>query len=79
MTRTLPSFESSILVNTYIIHWAMRCDMFQFLHSLNTSWEVPPLRQQARRVSKVLLSIMVSPPINVKVVTLFNGDLADKI
>ena len=38
--------ESSIYVNIFIIHWAMRCDMFQFLHSRNTScgcWEMPPL------------------------------------
>ena len=42
-------------------------------------WEMPPLHRQGRRVNKVLLSIMVSPPIKVKVVTLSNGDLADKI
>ena len=82
MIQTLASFESSIFVNTYIIHWAMRCDVFQFLHNLNTScgyWEMPPLHRQGKRVNKVLLSIMVSPPISLKVVTLSNGDLADKI
>ena len=47
----------------------MRCAMFQYLHSLSRSygyWEMPPLHQQGRRVSKVLLSIMVSPPIRGK-------------
>ena len=60
----------------------LRCDMFQYLHSLSRSygyWEMPPLHQQGRRVSKELLSIMVSPPIRGKVVTLFSGDLADRI
>ena len=56
--------------------------MFQYLHNLSKSygyWEMPPfLHQQGRRVSKELLSIMVSPPIRGKVVTLFDGDLADK-
>ena len=38
---------------------------------------MPPLHRQGRRVSKVLLSIMVSPPINGRVVILFNGALVD--
>ena len=66
----------------YIIPWVMRWDMFQFLYSPSTNcgyWEMPPLHQQGRRVNKVLLFIMVSPPINEKVVTMFNGDPADKI
>ena len=53
-----------------------------FLTSLSRSygyWEMPPLHQQGRRVSNELLSIMVSPPTRGKVVTLYNGDLADKI
>ena len=53
--------------------------LFQSLHSPSRSygyWEMPPLRQQGRRVSKELLSIMVSLPNKGKVVTLFNGDLA---
>ena len=40
--------------------------MFQYLHSLSRSygyWDTPPLHQQGRRVSKELLSIMVSPPV----------------
>ena len=39
---------------------------------------MPPLLQQGRRLSTVMLSIMVSPPISEKVVTSFNGDPADK-
>ena len=34
---------------------------------------MPPLHRQGRRVSKELLSIMVSPPMQERVVTLFNG------
>ena len=78
MTRTLASFESSIFVNIYTIPWVMRCDMFQLLHSLSTNrgyWEMPPLLRQGRRVNKVLLS----PPVNEKVVPLVNSDLADRI
>ena len=37
-----------------------------------------PLHRQRRRVSKELLSIIVSPPIKGRVVTSFNGDLANK-
>ena len=82
MTRSPVSFMSSMFVNVYIIHWATRCAMFQYLHNLSRSygyWEMPPLQQQGRRVSKELLSIMVSPPIRGTVVTLCNGDPADKI
>ena len=38
MTRTLVSFESSVFVNTCIIHWVWRCDICHFLHSPNTLW-----------------------------------------
>ena len=64
------------------LHWATRCDVLHFLHSSSTNCgflEMPPLLRQGRRVNKVLLSIMVSPPINERVLTLSNGDLADKI
>ena len=39
---------------------------------------MPPSRQPGRRVNKELLSIMVSPPINGRVATLFNGDPVDR-
>ena len=42
-------------------------------------WVLGDASFPGRRVSRELLSIMVSPPINEWVVTLFNGDLVDRI
>ena len=42
---------SSISVNIYIMFWAMRCDMFQYLLSPSINC-VPPLLQQGRRLNK---------------------------
>ena len=63
----------------HTLSYALRCVPIPPQSKQKLYWEMPPLRQQGRRVSKELLSIMVSPPARGKVVTLFNGDLPDKI
>ena len=55
MIQTLASSVSSAFVNIYTLHWAMRCDVFQYFHSLSRNcgyWEMPPLLQQGTRVNK---------------------------
>ena len=81
MIQTHASFESSILVNIFIIHWlcVAICS-----NSSTVQTQVVGTRRcllcsdRGERVNKDLLSTMVSPHVKEKVVTLFNGDLADK-